>query len=94
MIRQACQPHYISTPATDQTVVSGNGFLHGLIVNTDGTNNATLTIKDGAAIIAVLSVPGANRTGSVIFAAGVRFGTSLVYTLSGANSTATVLHAA
>ena len=55
-----------------QTIFSGSGFLTSLMVYTDGTNDATITLYDSATgalgkILVILPVTGANDYGGRIW---------------------------
>lgn len=56
----------------DAAIYVGRGTLNGLVVNTDGTNAATVTLYDNATtnsgtVLAQVIVAGADRTRDVIF---------------------------
>lgn len=54
-----------------KVIKNSPGLLHGLVVNTDGTNAVTVTVYDNAAaasgtIVAKITVLAADRTGGLV----------------------------
>ena len=70
----------------DTLVYRGRAGLFGFLIETDGTNNATLTLYDGLSatgkIIRKMIVPGADRYGGIEFKRGREAETGIYATIS------------
>jgi len=77
--------------ATD--AIEASSKLYGIILTTDGTNDATCTIKNGAAGATklVVKVPGGNDCDDFMFAAPVKFTGTINVTTAGTGASAYVL---
>lgn len=73
--------------SSSSAVISGPGFLTDVIVRTDGSNAATVTLYDGTNTsgteIFSTVVDGANYTGGWIFNFPLQFKTGIYVTISG-----------
>lgn len=71
----------------DAQIYTGRGTLNGLVVNTDGTNAATVTLYDNTAasgtVLSQVIVAGADRTHSQIFNLAVRCTTGIYADVTG-----------
>ena len=72
---------------TSREIFRGSGFLYGCLVETDGTNNATLTIYDNTTntgkIMRKIIVPGANYYGGFELPVGLKCSNGIYATISG-----------
>lgn len=74
------------------TLFNGHNFLNSIVVTTDGTNAATVTVYDNTAasgkVIAVITVPGASLGVSFVpnFALKVDIGLTVVVAGTGATA--------
>ncbi len=76
-------------------IADGMGALTGVLVMTDGTNNATATLRDGETgkvIAGPFVVVGASRFGGSTWEIPVRYSSSLWITLSGTGASAVVYY--
>lgn len=78
------------------TLRSGHSFLCSIQATTDGTNDAVVTVYDNTAasgtVVAVLTVPGATKHGSIIFNYLPRADLGLTVTVAGTGATAYVTY--
>lgn len=77
------------------TIKTGKGWWGGVLIQTDGTNDATITIYDNTAdsgtILYQAIVPAANRYGGVgPLAAPIRFNTGCRLTVAGTGASGIV----
>ncbi len=83
------------TKTTSGQITDSMGALTGVLVMTDGTNNATATLRDGETgkvIAGPFVVVGASRFGGGTWEIPVRYSSSLWLTLSGTGASAVVYY--
>lgn len=73
------------------TLFTGAGLIGQVIILTDGTNNVSVSLKDGATEFLVLQADGADQMRSVPLAGEVAFTTLLNVTVTGTGGVAYVL---
>ena len=79
-----------SSRTTSAAVVSGPGILHGIVVITDGTNNATLNLYDNAsaAVAGTYQLPlnlvalGGSKTTAISFSPPLNFASGVYVSLT------------
>lgn len=81
----------------DAAVHTGRGTLNGVLIGTDGTNSATLTIYDNASsatgdVVFKAVVAATNRTKDVIFNVPVRCVNGLYCDIQGTGAEYIVYH--
>lgn len=83
-----------SSPITvgNTTVNNGKSRFFGMVLNTDGNNNAVILVYDGngGSEIASLTCVGADISYGVILPLPIFCGTTLYVELTGANAKATI----
>ena len=84
---------YISSDRLTQTanITINPGYLGGILIETDGTNDAVVNIYDsaytsGTQLIPQITVAGSDNYGGVLFQKPIPFLVTLRVTLSGANA--------
>jgi len=84
--------------AADTLIYTGRGTLNGVVVNTDGTNAATLTLYDNTSasgnVLAQMIVAGADRTNALLFNLAVRCNNGIYADVTGTGATYTVYYGA
>lgn len=75
---------------SDTSVVDAKGVLYGLLIETDGVNDATVTIYDNTAasgkILRKMTVPGADFYGGFELPAGLVANHGIYADVSGTNA--------
>jgi hypothetical protein len=86
----------VTTAAGETTVLNEAGFIEGFILNTDGTNAATVSIYDGTAAGGARRVlgqcAGANRMSGAIFQKPIAVTSKINAVVTGTGATATILY--
>ena len=85
--------HTMEVAASPDTINTGVTHLWGFIVETDKTNDVTVVLSDGSTEVITYIVTGTTDSANVMFPKPIRFGTSLVVTLTGTASRVVVLWA-
>jgi hypothetical protein len=77
-------------------VVTGKGLLNGVLVNTDGTNAATVVVYDGTDTNGIMLVKavvaGSENIKDILFNKAVRADVGLYVTVNGTGASAIVYH--
>lgn len=77
---------------------TGHNFLNTIVVNSDGTNTATVTVYDNTAasgkVLVSFSVSGANLNGAFEPKFPIRADTGLTVVVAGTGATAYVMYGA
>ena len=81
----------VTTADGATTVHTGAGAVGHVIIDTDGTNDVTVSLKDDANEFLLLKAAGADQMRSVPLAGELQFTTNLTVTVTGLNGSAYVL---
>ena len=83
--------HTMEVAASPDTIHTGRCYFGGVIIETDKTADVVFTVSDGVTEIIKFLVVGTEDSDSLILPYPIELTTSMVITLSGANSKCVVL---
>jgi hypothetical protein len=85
-----------ASSGTSGAAVSGRGAFYGILVKTDGTNNATVSVNDsngGPELIPNSTIiPGTTRLAAITFDPPLKYTMSVYVTISGTGASYQVLY--
>lgn len=83
----------VATTDGATNAIEAGSYLHGVIITTDGTNDASCTIKSGAGgtVILVLKCPGTDDCRDFMLSAPVKFTGTINVTTAGTGASSYVL---